>query len=469
MDFRQTPYSLRKRLIGFLLVPLLALLGISIITDYREGMHVANKAYDHALFSTVLAVAARLDRDSAGLDLDLPAQAEEVLRTDMADKLFYVVLDSKNSLIAGDKALIPLATPPEDENPNYRFDQLDGKEVRVVTYRYKPTPDEPRGAIIVVAETTNKRVNAASRIMVTTLWTDLLLIATSLAVVFFGIRFALIPLDQMSRTIAQRNPDDLRPVGEEGAPAEIRPLLGAINRLMQNLRESGAAQQAFISSAAHQLRTPLAALQMQVELAAESVTGEPFARLQRVQDSATRLAHLTRQMLALARTSPDAHPDIEFEALDLTELLESAASDFLDAALARNIDLGFEAEPVSVNGSKWTLREMLANLIDNALRYCDASGQVTVRCGKTDSGQAFLEVEDDGPGIPEESRDKVFNRFVRLDEQSTTGSGLGLAIVKEVATLHRAKVSLQTGANNKGLRVRITFPTSAENREKNTA
>jgi len=457
----RSSYSLRRRLLGFLLMPLLALLGISIITDYTEGMHVANRAYDHALFSTALAVAARLDSNENENDIDLTAQAESVLRTDVADKVYFAVTRSNGSLIAGDKQLAAKATPAYEGNPSYHFDTMGGLPVRVATYRYRPLAGWTGDATIIVAETTHKRETAANRIMITTLWTDLLLIATSLVVVFFGIRYAMIPLDALCEGIRQREPEDLSPVNETSAPSEIRPLLSAINRLMSNLRDAGAAQQAFISSAAHQLRTPLAGLQTQLELIAENLNGETLARVEIVKKSASRLAHLTKQMLALARSSVDANPVVEMQAVELTDLLESAASDFLDTALQKNIDLGFEAAPAQIQGSGWMLRELLANLIDNALRYTPEGGHVTVRCGTDDHAQTYLEVEDNGPGIPEAAREKVFKRFTRLEEQSTEGSGLGLSIVKEVAKLHHAKVELRSGVGNCGLIVAVHFASSS--------
>lgn len=450
-------YSIRKRLIGYLLVPLTALLAFSIVTDYREGLHVANKAYDHALFGTALAIAAQLDPDESGLDLDLQEQAEQVLRADMADEVFYAVIDRHGRLIAGDPLLQTKLIPARGENPAYRFDRIGSKEIRLVTYHYQPTSNAREDAFILVAETTKKRQRAASRIMVTTLWTDLLLILTSLAVVFFGVRYALVPLERMSRRIECRQPDDLRPLDEAQAPKEIRPFVRAINGLVANLREAASAQQAFLSNAAHQLRTPLAALQTQLELVAETLQGEPRERLRRAQESLTRLSHLTRQMLALARAAHQANTEADFTPVSLEDLVEAAASDFLDTAIARDIHLEFEAAPAVVAAQAWTLRELLANLLDNALRYTPAGGWVTVRCGVANSGIPFLEVEDDGPGIPPHERDKVFERFVRLETDSA-GSGLGLAIVKEVADLHRAHITLTEGSNGKGLRVRVDFP-----------
>ena len=177
-----------------------------------------------------------------------------------------------------------------------------------------------------------------------------------------------------------------------------------------------------------------------------------------MQESARRLAHLTKQMLALARSSADAHPADEMQPVLLNELLEAAASDFIDLALGKNIDLGFEIKAAVASGFRWMLRELLANLIDNSLRYTPDNGRVTVRCGTAPEGFPFIEVVDNGPGIPEDSRERVLDRFVRLDEQSVDGSGLGLSIVKEVAVRHRATISLQKASGSSGLLVRVAFP-----------
>ncbi|HEY9192983.1 MAG TPA: ATP-binding protein, partial [Methyloversatilis sp.] len=182
-------------------------------------------------------------------------------------------------------------------------------------------------------------------------------------------------------------------------------------------------------------------------------------RLERLQAATQRLAHSTHQMLALARSSRDALSAEEStrRPVELGSLFEDGASDFIDAALARRIDLGFEAAPARVNGSDWMLRELLANLLDNAIKYTPAGGHVTARCGTDDTGAAWLEVEDDGPGIPEEERQRVFERFYRLGDSGVEGTGLGLAIVREVAERHDAVIGLDAGAEGRGTRIRITF------------
>ena len=451
------PYSLRNRLTGYLSIPLLILLGISVVTDYREGMNVANTAYDYALFSTALALASRLDLDEKGVDIDLSTEADAIIRTDAEDKIFYAVVLKNGSLVAGDPQLAALDTPSNAEGVSYRYATQDNASIRIATYRFTPKNNMLFPVRILVAETTQKREHAATHVMITTLWTDILLIATSLGVVFFGVRYVLAPMDVLSRQIAVRQSDDLSPISEAGTPNEIRPLLWAINRFMKNLQQSAASQQAFISSAAHQLRTPLTGLQTQLELAAESPPHEVFQRLAAIRNSTQRISHLTKQMLALARASV-VSPHTEMESVELSELLELAASDFIDMAVQRNIDLGFVPNPATVFGSRWMLRELLSNLIDNALRYTSDGDRVTVRSGIGRDRLPFIEVEDDGPGIPEDARDKVFDRFFRLDEQSTVGSGLGLSIVKEVATLHKAIVTLHSPGAGTGLLVRVKFP-----------
>ncbi len=310
-----------------------------------------------------------------------------------------------------------------------------------------------------VAETTRKLDLAANKILSAIIWPNLVLIGATLLLVLAVVRFSLQPLDTLGAQIAARTPSDLSPIPDGDVPGEARPLVSALNRLLGNLDAAGHAQQLFLSNAAHQLRTPLAGLLTQLELAARALPAEARPRLERLQAATQRLAHSTHQMLAPARSSRDALSAEETtrRPVELGSLFEDGASDFIDAALARQIDLGFEAAPARVNGSDWMLRELLANLLDNAIKYTPAGGHVTARCGTDETGAAWLEVEDDGPGIPEEERQRVFERFYRLGDSGVEGTGLGLAIVREVAERHDAVINLGAGAERHGTRIRITF------------
>ncbi|MCL2020853.1 MAG: sensor histidine kinase N-terminal domain-containing protein [Betaproteobacteria bacterium] len=454
-------YSLRGRLFVFLLVPFLILLSVTIYTDYEEGLQVVNDAYDHALHNSALALSALVSRDAVNQSLKLPPQAETILRIGIEDQFYYAVTDENGNLLVGDKRLIPLARSgnPDDDNPAYRSVVLNRQVIRAVIYRPQPSHDisAPDNIIIVIAENTRKREAAAAKIITTTLITDLVFIFVSLVVVLVGAHYAHRPLRRISRQIAARASDDLSPIDESSEPLEIHALIHAMNRLMSNLRDASIAQQHFLSTAAHQLRSPLAALQTQMDLAAEALQGEALQRLRDMQASANRLARLTKQMLALARAAPDANLNSKSQRVALNELLENAASEFIDQAVLARIDLGFEIAPAEVWGMTWFLHEMLANLIDNAVRYTGAGGTITVRCGIGKSGNPYLEVEDNGPGIPETLRASALNRFVRLNDMSE-GSGLGLAIVKEVAQAHHAHVVLLSGAEGRGLCARVVFP-----------
>jgi two-component system sensor histidine kinase TctE len=448
--------SLRSRLTLTLLLPLLAVLALSVVADYRTAIALANDTADRALLSTAMALTARLegDEDDNPLELDLPPAAEAILRADGSDQLLYAVVDASGRRIAGDRALLAVARHPPPGTNDFKNVRVGGRAMRLVA----TTHATPRlRATVLVAETTRARDDAAQRILETVLWPNLLLVGTALAVVFFGVRLGLRPLDSLGHQIDQRPADDLSAIPENGIPSEARPLVAAINRLIGRVDAAARAQQAFLSDTAHQLRTPLAGIQTQLELALQDLPATAQPRLTRLLEATRRLDHFIRQMLALARSSPEAAAATEPHGVDLASLLEDCASDYLDAALAQGVELNFEPNPARVQGTPWLLRELLANLVDNAIAYSPAGGQVSVRCGQTLDGP-WLEVEDEGPGIPAADRERVFERFYRAPGAQPEGSGLGLAIVRAVAQRHGARIRVGEGAQGRGARIRVEFP-----------
>ena len=422
--------TLRGRLTLFLAAPLLLLIALSVLANYHLSLSPADEAYDHALGSSAIALAELLGVRQGHMNIDLPPSAEAVLRTDRLDRVFFAVIDDEGKVIAGDSGLarLPNISLPSDSvdtenggyggSPEFHDAVLAGQKIRIAAFR----ATGPAGsAVIMVAETTLKREMAATHTVAAVFFSDIVLLTAALLIVYFGVRLALTPLDELGQILSRRKPADLRPLSDHGVPGEAKPLVGAINHMMTNVRRAHEAQQAFLSNAAHQLRTPIAGLQTQLELALETLPVAERPRIVRLLASSRRLSHLTNQMLALARSSPEADLGHEFQPVDLAQLCEAAASDFLDAALARNIDLGFETVPTLVSGSPWLLRELLANLLDNAITYTQTGGHITARCGSNADGVAFLEVEDNGPGIPPELRDKIFDRFFRAAEQAALG------------------------------------------------
>jgi two-component system sensor histidine kinase TctE len=229
-----------------------------------------------------------------------------------------------------------------------------------------------------------------------------------------------------------------------------------MNGLLEEVAQAAQNQQRFLANAAHQLRTPLAGLQAHTELAlSQPMPDKARAQIEQVHRATVRTARLANQLLALARAEQGGHAN--GAPVNLNGLIEGEADNWLRQAMAREVDLGFELEPASVKGDAFLLREALANLVHNAIEYAPSGAHVTVRAGKRNGG-AFVEVEDDGPGIPQPERERVLERFYRVPGTPGTGSGLGLAIVRDIATGHGAGVELADGTGGRGLRVALTFP-----------
>lgn len=447
------PGTLRRRLLVLLSAPLTLMLVISLIADYRIAFEPAAEAYDHALTDDVVALAGRIRFLDGKLQVDLPAAAEAVLRTDRNDEEYLSIYGPGDRPLAGDVDLHP---DPRllGVNPRIGDGEFRGHKIRKASYRIDTAGGE---VAITVAETTHKRERAGAKILAGMMLPNILMLFAALAIVYVGVRRGLAPLLQLSEQIGRRAPHDLAPLPRSEVPAEAEPLITAMDGLLGDLRSAAMAQQAFLANAAHQLKTPLAGLQTQLELHAAELPEDYRKRAERLLDATRRLGHLTHQLLALARSGPDADISQEKRPVDLGRLLESSASGWFDLALARNIDLGFEAEPVWVNGSEWLLRELLANLIDNALHYTPAGGKVTARCDCDATGRPYVEVEDNGPGIPAAERERIFERFYRAEDSPGQGTGLGLAIVKEVAERHGARIDVHGANPEGGTRFRITF------------
>jgi two-component system OmpR family sensor kinase/two-component system sensor histidine kinase QseC len=285
----------------------------------------------------------------------------------------------------------------------------------------------------------------------------ILLLPIMIAAVAWIVRRGLKPLGFVAAEVQRRDAYTLAPLGAEHLPREIEPLVSELNRLLERLQRAFAAQRAFISDAAHELRSPLTALRLQLQLLDRAP--DESERLQartRLGAAVERAIHLVEQLLALARSEPQ-EAVLDFEKTDLAAAAAEAIRDTHDLALARNIDLGLEATPgLYVQGNREALRTLARNLIDNAVRYTPPGGTVQVRC-RSAAKEAILEVSDTGPGIPAADRERVFDRFYRRAATQEGGTGLGLAIVKAIAERHGAQVELAEAPGG-GLRADVNFP-----------
>ena len=440
--------SLRAHLLRMLLPPIAALLALGAVVAYYPSSEPTTEAYDQALIDIGIALGAHIRVSPGEYRFDLPAAVEQVLRTDRYDVIFYRVLSPSGLHVAGDPTL---PAPPADV-PGHNA-VFNGQKVRVVSV------DSPCGGstcTVLVAETTNKRARAAREFLLTSMLPGILIALATLVIVWFGVKRGLWPLARLSDELKARSPRDLRPIDVAAAPEETRSLVTALNGLLEEVAYAAQNQQRFVANAAHQLRTPLAGLQTHTELAlAQPLPQSCRVHLEQVHQATIRTARLANQLLALARAEPGGRRGAS--QLNLRTLVEGEADAWVHHALARDVDLGFELDAAPVKGDALLLREALTNLVHNAIEYAHRGGHVTVRTGRRE-GAPFAEVEDDGPGIAPQERERVLERFYRVPGTPGTGSGLGLAIVREIAAGHGARMDLAEGAGARGLRVALTFP-----------
>ncbi|QEL64253.1 two-component system, OmpR family, sensor histidine kinase [Oryzomicrobium terrae] len=445
------PASLRGLLLRWLLPATVLFSGAAALTAYGIAFTSASHAYDRALLDTALALSEQVRVFEGQPYVTLTRQAQQILLTDRYDRVFYEVVGPGGEFVSGHRGL-PRPTDPMVEDDRVYYDGwYGGEQVRVAALALTK---DGIPVLVLAAETDTKRGSLAREILLGMLLPVGALLLMTLGFVWYGIRAGLRPLEALREELAQRSHHDLRPV-ETPVPVELQPVINEVNQLLARLDLSLASQRSFVSDAAHQLRTPIAALQAQVELALDEGNPETRRRqLDQIRVATARLSHLAHQLLALARAEPGGLSTSE--PLSLPDIAHQCAEIWLPAALKKGIDLGFELEPATVQGSPLLLQELLGNLVDNAIRYTPGGGTVTVRCGVID-GQAFLGVDDDGPGVAPADREAVFNRFHRVAGSPGDGCGLGLAIVREIARQHGGDVRLGDAPGG-GARFTVVLP-----------
>lgn len=487
--------SLRLQLLRWLLLPLLLLLSVNAWFSNRAAVANAAGAFDRLLTASAQAIAEDIDVKEGEISVDLPYAALELLETNLQERIFYRVLAPDGKTLTGYDDL-PL--PPEPPLPSK---MLPGQPARLAGQPAETGPSAHGGptlyaaryrgenihlaslqkrlygtgsgapVLIIVAETGEARDALSHQILLDGLQRQGLLIAAAVGLVWIGLLRGLRPLGRLQRQVALRAPSDLSPIDPAKVQREVRPLIDTLNLHTARIERLLSSRQRLITDAAHQMRTPLAEMRTQIEYSLRQ--NQPDLSHQTLIDvhgDIDRLARLLSQLLLQARADPDGLPDPRSTRADLVELARAASLDLVSAARRKAIDLSFEApaQAVTVAGNALLLRELVANLIDNAITHGSQGSQATqgqgvsrVRVRVTgpspDGGRAQLEVEDDGPGIVPADRERVFERFYRAPTSSAPGSGLGLAIVRDIARAHAASVELRTPTGGAGLCVRVCF------------
>ncbi len=454
--FQREQRSLFGEILDWMLTPLLLLWPVSLVLTWVVAQGIAGKPFDRALEYNVSALGQLVTVVNNKMQFNLPLPARELLRADDTDTVYYQVLGARGEFVSGERDL-PL--PPEEEKSTAGEVQLRDAEFRGVNIKVaylwvKLNIPGSKPALVQVAETLDKRSVLATEIIKGVMLPQFVILPLAVLLVWLALLQAIKPLNHLEERIRARKPDDLSPLQIETVPLEVAPMVASVNDLLSRLKGSITTQKRFLADAAHQLKTPLAGLRMQADLALrEGVNTEDLKQsLRQIGRSSIRATHTVNQLLALARAESSGAA-MSRQPCDLARLTLDVVHDCVPRALEKRIDLGFEgAQPgaagVQLDGNPTLLKEMIRNLVDNAIHYTPSSaekpGIITVRV-RADAilKELELQVEDSGPGIAAAERALVFQPFYRVLGNDSDGSGLGLPIVKEIANLHHGDVTLQ--------------------------
>ena len=439
--FRREQRSLFGEILDWMLTPLLLLWPVSLALTWLVAQGLANKPFDRALIYNVQALAqlVKLSPDQQRIQFNLPQPASELLLADDSDLVYFQVIGPKGELLGGDRDL----PQPQDEEKSgsyevkIRDDEMRSLEVRVAyTYVTLATEKTHVGSVLVqVAETRQKRSVLATEIIKGVMLPQ----------------FAILPLAERIRA---RKSDDLSPLDEKAVPLEVAPLVSSVNDLLGRLKDSISTQKRFLADAAHQLKTPLAGLRMQADLAQRKDGSEEELKqsLKQIGRASVQATHTVNQLLSLARA--EGGGAIDFQACDMEALISEVLVESLPLAMDKGLDLGYDGVAgekkrrfLNVQGNPILLKEMVRNLVDNAINYTPSSeerpGVITVRLLVDSYSQSLVvQVEDNGPGISTAEKERIFEPFYRALGSNVDGSGLGLSIVREIAQSHGATVSV---------------------------
>ena len=468
--FQGRQRSLFGEILDWMLTPFLLLWPITFGLTWLVAEGIAKVPFDRGLLQNASVLAQLVKSDANQVSFHLPATSALFLRADDTDKVYFQVLGGSSELLGGDAQLPP---PQDDEKLvtdelRLRDDMLDGMPIRVAYIWVRVEPSQARPALVQVAETLEKRSVLAHEIIKGVMLPLFVILPLSVLLVWLALSRGIKPLSELEDRIRQRKPDDMSPLDEQTVPSEVVPLVSSINDLLLRLQGSIATQKRFLADAAHQLKTPLAGLRMQADLAQRSDANADDLKqsLKQIGRASMRATHTVNQLLALARAESSG-ASMTTQNCDLSVLTMEVVKDSLPRAMDLKIDLGFEGPDTGtaiVRGNATLLKELVRNLIDNALSYTPSNtqltGVVTARVRGNEETGWQLEVEDSGPGIPATERDRVFEPFYRVLGNEVDGSGLGLAIVLEIAEKHQAIVTLcdtQPGQVPPGARFTVSF------------
>jgi two-component system sensor histidine kinase TctE len=458
--------SLRKKILTWLMPLMLLLILVDSTLLHRLAVNALEKELDADLYGSATDIADYLKSAKIeSKDFAMLENFSRILLNDDVDTVIYSVSNDQGQVLSGHPQLAQIKTPLTNKlNPNFFLSEINQTKYRVVQSTVMLSNGLGKKQLTIqVAATLNRRNALANKILIGVVLPQLLLVLLTFVIISIGVKKGLAPLIVLQDAVLSRSEKNLSPIELPNIPKEVSLVAKSVNQLMSQLQSLIAGQNRFIADAAHQLRTPLAGAQAQLELA--EIEADPVVLKSiflKVHQSLDRLLHTVNQLLVLARSQPEAGSMIKMETLDLNLIAKEVALLMVPTAIQKKIDLGFEQseKPALIKGNSERLRELLYNLLDNAIRYTHAGGQVTLMTQVGDQ-DVVLVVEDNGPGVSLAERDKIFDRFHRAVGSGQEGSGLGLAIVREISKLHGASISVAETAPKGGLQIKILFSLQA--------
>lgn len=450
-------YTLRKQLFLWVTIPMFVLIPLDTTILYKVGIHFVDQSFDDSMEDMANDVIAMINESGKSPQIfKMSQETQEVLFSNQYDQTYFAIYNARGTFLSGNLAL-PFKSKKLSKNKCFKFLNLNHERVRLLKMKslYQGQP-----YFVLIAETLHKRSNLRSRILLAIILPQVLLMLVCSVMLLWGVTKGLAPLNELNDEISKRSSTQLDPVMLKNVPEEAMVLINSINLLMGRLRNAILAQNQFIADAAHQLRTPIAGIQAQVELALkQDQTARPLTM---ISESVAKLTHLVNQLLRLSHNQPEAANVIELNPVNLFKLAQECCAEVIHFALQKKIDLGFESSESSstddfeVVADQQRLKVMLLNLLDNAIRYTPEGGKVTLSL-LSHAQMIELRVEDNGVGIPETEHEMVFERFHRVLENSQEGSGLGLSIVKEIVILHGASIEVSQVGDGPGTIMTVRF------------
>jgi two-component system, OmpR family, sensor histidine kinase QseC len=466
--------SIRKFLLINLLITLTVISVLNIVGNYILDRRIVQQNLDALMLVTATSLQAILHdswqaSDPAALQREFSRIPDYLIDLTTHNKPLHQQLSAyANNLIfqvgtsTDDKLLFHSQNGPDQSLAG--SSGFSKKYIADQCWRVLTTRDNSDGLIIVLAQPCHSLVTLQKRIMANDFIVAFIILPLAGLLIWFIVGYGLNYLNQIARQVATRRPNSLDPVDETKAPLEIKPVVVALNRLFTRVRQTLLHERRFAANAAHELRTPIAGLKTQAQVALRSVNPQQHqTALQNIIRSVDRSSHIIDQLLTLSRLAPEAKSLDEKRSFNFTRLITHIMSELAPSAIAKQIDLAFlpaQDTPVMLQGNDIALSILLRNLIDNAIRYTPKEGMINVMLRQAPQ-HIVLQIIDNGPGINEELRSQVFERFYRVDTNQETGSGLGLSIVKQIADLHHAVIELKTADDGHGLIFQVTFPRHA--------